>query len=366
MANDYYETLGVSKTAAKEEIKKAYKNLAKKYHPDVSKDAGAEEKFKKISEAYAVLGDDAKRAQYDQFGDATFHQRYSQEDIFRNFNFSGFEDLFGNDIFDMFFGGRGGRQRQGRDLRYDLEISFKEAAFGMKKELTVEKLDPCEACEATGAEGGKLETCSSCSGTGQQQKVQRTPFGMFSQITTCKTCLGAGSAAAAPCRACRGEGRVGREKTITVTIPAGVDEGTQLRIRGEGEAGPHGARAGDLYVVLSVEDHELFRREGNDLFLEIPLMFSQAALGESVEVPTLEKEVVLKIPSGTQAGTRFRIAGKGVPHLHSSGRGDLYVIVNIVTPKRLSREQRMLFEELKKTEEKKTLLQRMKEFAKEL
>ncbi|MFA4887595.1 MAG: molecular chaperone DnaJ [Candidatus Nanoarchaeia archaeon] len=366
MAENYYTQLGVSKTASKEEIKKAYKTLAKKYHPDVNKDAGSEEKFKKVSEAYAVLSDDTKKTQYDQYGETDFHQKYSQEDIFRGFNFSDINDAFGNDIFDMFFGGGGRRQTRGRDLRYDVEISFKEAAFGTEKSVRLEKYNTCEFCEGTGAENGKLVTCTTCKGSGQERVTRKTPFGVFSQVGPCRTCKGAGQQAKEACTSCQGSGRILKEKELKIKIPAGVDNGTQLRVNGEGEAGQAGSRSGDLYIFINVEESDIFTREGQNLFLDLPLTFSQAALGEEIEIPTLEKEVTLKIPSGTQTGTKFRLAAKGLPYLNGMGKGDLFIIANVVTPKKLSKEQKKLFEDLKKTEEKKGLLQRIKEFADEL
>ncbi len=367
MAEDYYSTLGVSKNASKEEIKKAYKTLAKKHHPDVSKDHGSEEKFKKISEAYAVLSDDQKKAQYDQFGETGFHQRYSQEDIFKNFNFNDLGDLFGSDIFEAFFGGGSRRrERRGRDLRYELDITFEEAAFGTNKKIELEKLEECSDCKGTGAENSELEECDECNGRGQVQRSQRTPFGMFSQVTACPECSGTGQIPKRVCKTCSGEGRLRQTKTLNVKIPAGVNTGSQLRVPNEGEAGNRGTRSGDLYIFLVVGESDIFKREGNDIYLELPLSFSQAALGDEIKIPTLEKEVTLKIPSGTQTGTSFRLAGKGIPYLDTMGKGDEFVVVNIVTPKKLTKEQRKLFEDLQKHEENKTLLDKIKEFAKKL
>lgn len=366
MAEDYYSILGVSKNASKEEIKKAYKALAKKYHPDVAKETGAEEKFKKISEAYAVLSDDTKKSQYDQFGETGFHQRYSQEDIFRNFDFSDLGNMFGSDIFEMFFGGAGRRERKGRDLRYDLEITFEEAAFGVEKELELEKFSGCEECKSTGAKDGEVETCHVCRGTGQQRKTQRTPFGTFAQVIICPHCSGTGRESKNPCDVCKGTGRTRQIKTLKVRIPAGVYDGAQLRVPGQGEAGERGMMSGDLYVIITIEEHDIFTREENDIFLEVPLTYSQAALGDEINVPTLEKEVTLKIPAGTQTGTKFRLTGKGFPYLNGMGKGDQFVVAIVVTPKKLSKEQKDIFEKLKKTEEKKTLLQKIKDFAKDL
>ncbi|MBI2110768.1 molecular chaperone DnaJ, partial [Candidatus Woesearchaeota archaeon] len=310
---DYYEILGISKAASLDEIKKAYKNLAKKYHPDISKDKNTEEKFKEISEAYAVLSDNTKRSQYDQFGHAGFYQRYTQEDIFRGFDFNIFDEIFGrhsgfDDVFDMFFGRSRQRQRRGSDLRYDLEISLKEAAFGTEKAITLEKELQCNSCKGTGAKDGILEECSKCDGSGQFTQTKRTPFGIFTTSAPCNKCQGSGQVIQDPCSECRGKGLLKKNKKIEVKIPAGVDTGTQLRLKGEGEAVRNGI-TGDLYVYLFVKKDDTFERRGNDLYTIIPITFSQAALGGSVKVPTLEKEVEMKIPSGTQSETLFRLKG---------------------------------------------------------
>ncbi len=366
MSDDYYKLLGVSKNASKEEIKKAYKTLAKKYHPDVNKEKGAEDQFKKVSEAYAVLSDDNKKTQYDQFGSTGFQQRYSQEDIFRNFNTEDLGDLFGNNIFDMFFGG-GQRRRhsgRGRDLRFDITLNFEEAVFGVTKEVEIEKLVSCSSCDGTGAEDGKVTTCPECEGTGEQHVSRRTPFGTFTQVGQCGECGGEGSIAKKECKECHGNGRKTEVRSIKIKIPAGVDTGSQLRVSKEGEAGVHGAPAGDLYVVIHVKSSDMFERQKYELYLDLPLSFSQAALGDEIKVPTLEKEVTLKIPAGTQSGTQFRLSGRGVPYLDGHGQGDLFVIARIQTPVSVSKEQRKLLEELKKLEEKKSLLDRIKDFAK--
>ncbi len=366
MAKDYYHSLGLNKNASKEEIKKVYKELAKKYHPDVSKEQNAEEKFKEVSEAYAILSDDTKRQQYDQFGSEGFHQKYSQEDIFRNFNFEDvFGDVFGDSPFEMFFGG-GGRRRKNRgsDLRYDMKIEFEEAVFGCTKEIKVKKPEPCEECKGTGSKDGKLNACRECEGAGQVRASKRTPFGTFTQVTTCPECHGEGKIITNHCNNCKGQGRLIKEKTIKINIPPGVDQDSQLKVRGEGESGIRGTTAGDLYIVINVEESEIFERQGNDIILEIPLSFSQAALGDEIKIPTLEKEIKLKIPEGTQTGMKFRLKGEGIPYLDGYGKGDLYIIVSIITPKSLSKEQKKLLEQLKKTEDKKSLLDRIKEFAK--
>jgi len=367
MADDYYQTLGVSKSTSKEDIKKAYRDLAKKYHPDISKEKDASEKFKKISEAYAVLGDDTKRSQYDQFGSSGFQQRYSQEDIFRGFDFNDiFGDIFGDgdDVFNMFsHGGSRGRHNRGRDLAYELKIDFKEAVFGCTKEIEIETLGSCDACDGSGSKDRKFETCSTCRGAGQVRISRRTPFGTFSQVSTCDECSGEGKIIKTKCKECNGTGRKTRYKTIKVKVPAGVDNGAKLKVSRAGEAGVRGSSAGDLYVILKVADSDIFERDDNDLYLHVPISFSLAALGDEVKVPTLEKEIGIKIPSGTQSGTKFRLKGQGVPYLDGYGRGDLYVIIDVVTPKSLNKEQKKLFEDLKKTEEKKSLLDKIKEFA---
>lgn len=366
MADDYYEILGVKKNASEEEIKKSYKQLAKKYHPDLNKEKGAEAKFKEISEAYAVLSDKQKRQQYDTFGKEGFHQRYSTEDIFRGFDFRtifGDEDFFGSSIFDMFFGGaRRQQRRKGRDLRFKLDISFEEAVFGTQKEIKLRKAETCEVCDGTGAYKKELETCDTCKGSGQVRRAARTPFGSFMQVNTCPSCAGRGKYAKKSCNSCDGEGRVEILKKVKVNIPAGVDTGSTLRVSGEGEAGPHGASSGDLYITVEVEESDIFKRDGNDVYVEVPITFSQAALGCELKVPTLKKEVTVRIPPGTQSGTHVRLKHEGVPDIHGYGPGDLYVIVEVATPTKLSKEQKQLFEKLAKTEEKKSILEKIKEW----
>jgi len=367
MAEDYYEVLGLKKDASKEEIKKAYKTLAKKYHPDVNKESDSAEKFKKISEAYAVLSDDTKRPQYDQFGKEGFQNKYSQEDIFRNFDFNDiFGDIFSGDgsPFEMFFGGGRKRQKRGRDLRYDIEIEFEEAIFGCTKEIEIKKLDICDTCDGTGSKDGKLEACKECNGTGQVRVSRRTPFGSFVQVTGCSACNGEGKTITHPCKECNGSGRAHKIKKLKINIPAGVDNESQLRVNKEGESGVRGSISGDLYIVIYVKESEIFEREENNIYLEVPISFSQAALGDEVKIPTLEKEVTLKIPSGTQPGDKFKLSGKGAPYVDGYGRGDQIVIVRVITPKSLNKEQKKLFEELKKNEDKKSLLDKIKEFAK--
>ncbi|NLY91286.1 MAG: molecular chaperone DnaJ [Firmicutes bacterium] len=348
---DYYEVLGVSKGASEEEIKKAYRRLARQYHPDVNKeDPNAEEKFKEINEAYEVLSDPQKRAAYDRFGHAGTDPNFGGgTGGFGDFSFGGF-DGFG-DIFDMFFGSGGRRRRtgpeRGADLRYDLRIEFEDAAFGKETTIKVPRTEVCSTCHGNRAKPGTpIKTCPVCGGSGQVQSVQTTPFGRFSTVRTCDRCQGEGKIIETPCPTCAGRGRVRRVREIKITIPAGVDTGHRLRVSGEGEAGERGGPPGDLYVYLSVNPHPLFKRSGNDLILEQPISFAQAALGATIEVPTLEGTATLKIPEGTQPGTQFRIRGKGIPYLQGSGRGDELVRVHIEVPKKLSAAQREAIQQL--------------------
>ncbi len=368
MADDYYKTLGVSRDTSKEDIKKAYRKLAMQHHPDRNpNNPESAEKFKKISEAYAVLSDDTKRSQYDQFGSAGFHQKYSQEDIFRGFDFEDiFGDVFGGDVFNMFFGGnrRSRSSRRGRDLMYEMKIDFEDAVFGSTQDIEISTLIKCEKCSGSGSRDNKFDVCSNCEGTGSSRATRRTPFGIFTQVSTCDECKGEGKTTKNRCQECNGSGRASKRKFVKVKIPAGVNDGSRLRIREAGEAGIKNNPSGDLYVLIHVKPSEIFEREDSDLYLNIPISFSQAALGDEIDIPTLEKEVSIKIPPGTQSSTKFRLKGKGVPHLDGYGRGDIYITVNIVTPKKLTKEQKKLFEQLGKTDEKKSLLEKIKEFAK--
>jgi molecular chaperone DnaJ len=346
---DYYEVLGVSREATAEDIKKAYRRLALQWHPDRNPDLKqeSEEKFKEASEAYSVLSDPQKRAQYDRFG----HSGVGSAAGFGGFDpttFSEFSDVLG-DIFgfgDVFGAGaqrRRTRVQRGADLRYDLKLSFEEAAFGAKTRIKIPRTETCPTCGGSGAKPGTHPTtCRSCGGRGAIRHQQ----GFLTISRTCPTCAGTGKEITDPCKNCRGEGRVRVEKTLGVTIPAGVDAESRLRITGEGEAGSHGGPPGDLYVFIHVEEHSFFEREGNDLLCTVPISFPQAALGTEIEVPTLDGKEKLSIPEGTQTGSRFRIRGKGIPRLEGHGRGDLYVFVKVVTPSRLSKEQRRLLEEL--------------------
>ena len=350
---DYYEVLGVPRNAPKDQIKDAYRKLALQYHPDRNKSPDAEEKFKEISEAYAVLSDDEKRQQYDTLGHAGFDQRYTREDIFRGADFDSiFRDLGFGDLFRAFFGGGfgGGFREQinrGQDLEYDLEITLEEAARGTEKEIEVPRTEKCDVCGGSGASPGTSpRTCPRCNGAGKVQNMRKSSFAMYVQVTPCPTCRGKGVLVDSPCKNCRGTGLVRKRRRISVKIPMGIDEGYQLRLRGEGETPQNGGEPGDLYVSVHVRPNELFVREGDDLLHVLIISYPMAALGGEVTVPTLEGPTTIKIRPGTQPGETLRLRGKGMPHFRGYGRGDLLVRMGISVPEKLTSQQRALMEQL--------------------
>ena len=339
MSKDYYSILGVNKGASTEEIKNSYKKLAFQYHPDRNPgDEESENRFKEINEAYQILGDDNKRAQYDSFG-------HISSDGMGDFGagFSNLNDLFGNLFDEVFTGGagRGPRSYRGSDLKYNLEIDFDDAAFGLEKEITVKKRKLCEECSGSGASLGGESTCDTCGGTGSMAYSQ----GFFSISQTCSTCSGKGRIITDPCNKCFGSGLEQFEQIVKVNIPAGISDGTRLRMRGEGEPGLSGGATGDLYIEISVKQHSIFQRDGNNLICEIPINFIQATLGDEIEVPILKGTTKMKIPSGTQPGQTFRLKGKGIVDVHTGNLGDLFVVVNVVIPKKLNKEQKRLLTE---------------------
>lgn len=347
---DYYEVLGVSRNATDDEIKKAFRRLAKQYHPDANKEQGAEARFIEVNEAYEVLSDQQKRAAYDRYGHAAANG---------NMAGAGFADFssFSTDIFEMFFSGATGTQRRsgpqrGADLRYELTITFEEAVFGCQKEIELPRWESCSTCKGSGAQPGTSKTrCSNCQGSGEIRRVQQSIFGQFVNVTVCDRCRGEGSVITTPCEKCRGQGRVRNNRRVVVNIPAGVDDGINVRVTGEGEVSSRGGVPGNLYVVLTVKPHPYFRRQGNDIEYELPISFTQAALGAEVEVPTVDgKSTLLKIPAGTQSSRSFRLKGLGVPVVHSTARGDQHVLIKLVTPTNLTPEERRLFEELARIE----------------
>jgi molecular chaperone DnaJ len=349
---DYYEVLAVERTASDTEIKSAYRKLALRYHPDRNPgDKAAEEKFKECAEAYAVLADADKRSAYDRYGHAAVSGAAGAGG-FDPSVFTGFEDIFGSlgDVFglgDLFGGGRrrGGPQR-GADLRYDLEISFEESARGSETSVQIPRQETCDDCKGSGAAPGSSPTvCSQCHGQGQVRFQQ----GFFTVARTCPQCRGAGKTVSKPCHSCRGAGRVTRDRKLTVKIPAGIATGQQLRMNGEGESGTGGGPPGSLYVVVHVQEHEFFRRDGNNLFCEVPVNFTTLALGGDILVPTLDGEDKIKVPEGTQTGTTLRLRGKGMPDVNGRGKGDLFATVQVQTPKKLTKDQRLALEQLAKT-----------------
>ncbi|GAB4340342.1 MAG: molecular chaperone DnaJ [Phototrophicales bacterium] len=351
MAKDYYDILGVSRNASKEEIKKAFRKLARQYHPDVSTAPDAEERFKEINEAYEVLSDDEKRSRYDRFG----HAGVSGTGGFSNMGAADFAD-----IFNEFFGGftRSARTRQGpkpgADRRVSVTIEFEEAVFGTEREVTFDRLETCETCNGSGAEAGSQPvTCPQCNGTGEIRQVQQTFLGSMVRVTPCPRCGGKGTIIPNRCKTCDGSGKLRKKVTLNVKIPAGVREGLQIQVRGEGDVGDEGAPRGNLYVVIDVKEHEYFIRRDNDILLEIPINVVQATLGDRIIIPTVDGDVELTIPAGTQSGKIFRLRGRGFPRLRSdgsnSGRGDQLVHIRVDIPTKLTNEQRELFEKLSRT-----------------
>ena len=344
---DYYDALGVSKNATPEEIKRAFRQLAMKYHPDRNKNADAGERFKAINEAYEVLSDVERRTMYDRFGHDGVAAGMAGRD-FEGFGPGGF-----GDIFDAFFGGGTARRRsprRGADLRLELRLTFQEAAFGCEKTIEVPSIEICSRCNGHRAEPGtKPESCSNCGGAGEVRRVQRSIFGQFVNVATCDGCGGEGRVIRNPCRDCRGSGREQRVRRLQVKIPAGIDEGAQMRLAGEGEVGLYGGPRGNLFLQFLVKAHKLFQRDGDDLIYQLELNIGQAALGDEVEVPTLEGSRTLRIPPGSQSGEVFVLRNEGVSHLRSSGRGDLLVRMQVVTPQHLTDRQKELFAELAET-----------------
>ena len=348
---DYYEVLGVSKGATEDEIKKAYKKLARKYHPDMNPgDKEAEEKFKEINEANEILSDPTKKARYDQFGFAGVDPNYGAGGPGWGDGAAGAGFDFGDlgDIFGSFFGGgfggaqqrRNGPQR-GESIRMSVSVSFTEAAFGCEKEVTLDRSENCPTCHGSGcAEGTTPEVCPECRGSGTVQVRRQTPMGVFATTTSCPKCGGQGKIIHQPCSDCHGSGRARKRRTVKISIPAGIDNGQTISLRGQGHAGKNGGPSGDLLVTVMVKPHELFRRDGTSVFCEAPITFTQAVLGAELEIPTIDGKVKYTIPEGTQTGTVFRLRGKGIPVLNGRGRGDQYVTVTIETPRNLNREQK--------------------------
>ncbi len=361
MVKDYYGILGISKDANHEEIRKAYKKLAKQYHPDINKEKDAEQKFKDVQHAYSILGDEAKRKNYNQFGEQG--EKFGGQGFSgfegQNFDFSDMFDSFGfgkgfSDFSEMFggFGSQNRGPRRGEDVMVQLNLSFGDAAFGAKKEIEVNRIDECDNCQGSGARPGtKVTTCDACQGSGVQQQMRKTFLGTIATQSTCRKCRGSGEMVEDPCPVCEGNGRVHKRKKIKVEVPAGINTGNHLRVRGQGHAGEKGANTGDLIAVIVVEAHEIFKRDNFDIFMEMPISFSEATLGSEVEVPTLKGRAKLKIPKSTQSGTLFKMNGKGIKKLSKTEFGDQYVRVKIKTPEKISKKMKELLEKLAEEEE---------------
>jgi molecular chaperone DnaJ len=343
---DYYDVLGVARGANQDEVKKAYRRLAMHFHPDRNQEAGAEARFKEVNEAYEVLSDPEKRAMYDRFGHAAA-QGGADARGFDGFGFGGL-----GDIFDAFFGGQQSRGQRGptrgADMRRGITLTFEEAVFGVDKDIEIQTAEICSVCSGLRAEPGtEPERCTQCNGSGEVRRVQQSIFGQFVNVAACDRCRGEGRVVNTPCKNCRGTGREKRKRKLSVKIPGGVDNGSQMRLTGEGEIGSQGGPRGNLYLQIAVKEHDVFRRDEDDVLLELDLNFAQAALGDEVSIPTIDGEPhALRIAAGTQTGEVFVVRGKGVPHLRGSGRGDMIVRANVVTPKSLTKEQRELLRQL--------------------
>lgn len=359
---DYYELLGVDRGASKDDIKKAFRKLARKYHPDVNDAPDAEEKFKELGKAYETLSDEQKRATYDRYGEEGLNQAGYGPSQF-DFGFGGLDEIFSSlfgDFADL--GGFGGGRRRdpnaprkGSDLRLDIEIDFEEAFTGLEKEIEIEHLEQCSKCSGSGSEPGTSKTkCETCGGRGQVQQVARTPLGSFTQVGMCPNCHGAGEINTNPCKECKGEGRVNASKTITIKIPKGIDNGVKMRVSGGGDAGKNGGPQGDLYVVIFVKEHDVFKRDGSSIYIEQPISVAQAVLGDKITIPTIEDEVTLDLPKGTQHGQVLKVRGQGMPYLNNaSQRGDMFVKIDVVMPKDISSEEQKLYKQLLELEQKK-------------
>ncbi len=352
---DYYEVLGVQRGASKDQIKDAYRKLAMQYHPDRNKDSEAEEKFKEISEAYAVLSDDQKRQQYDTLGHNGFDQRYTSEDIFRGADFDSiFRDMGFGDLFRTIFGGAGGfggyeQTNRGQDLAYELEVSLEEAAKGTEREIEVPRVEHCDVCGGSGAAPGtSARICPTCNGAGKVQNMRKAGFAMYMQVSACPTCKGRGKLIDTLCSNCHGSGLMRKRRRITVKIPSGIDEGYQLRLRGEGEYSSSTSEPGDLYVLVHVRQHPQFVREGDDLWHIAMITYPQAALGADISVPTLEGSTLVKVRPGTQVGDVITLRGKGMPRFRGYGKGDLFLRIGIHVPEKLTASQKALLEQLAK------------------
>lgn len=368
---DYYEVLGVSKTATDAEIKSAFRKLAKKYHPDVSKEENAAEKFKEVQEAYAVLSDPEKRKKYDQFGHSAFQNTGGGAGGFQGFDGFDFGDM--GDIFDDILGGFGfssnsrrsaNGPRKGNDVLYRMTISFDEAVHGCEKDINLDTVDNCPNCHGEG--GFNSKTCPECRGSGTITSEQRTMFGSFLSKTTCPECHGTGNIFEKKCPDCNGKGKIRKNKTITVTVPAGIDNGNRLRLTGKGEAGENGGRNGDLYLEFTVKDHDFYKRNEDDIYIDLPLTITEAVLGCTKEVPTIYGNVELTIPSGTQSLDKLRLRGKGIENVNTRRKGDMYAVVKVIMPEKLTKEQKSLFESLANTElDNSTVIKKYKKFLKD-